>query len=69
MYLRVGNCYVGDVRMVIEMLYSLKINIFLQRPNNKVLLFKTMLIKSLFYLITGIKTVRRKQVANTYLWI
>ena len=57
MYLRVGNCYVGDVRMVIEMLYSLKINIFLQRPNNKVLLFKTMPIKSISYLIKGIKTV------------
>ena len=51
MYLRVGNCYVGDIRMVIEMLYSSKISIFLQRSNNKVLLFETMPIKSLSYLI------------------
>ena len=57
MYLRVSNCYVGDIRMVIEMLYSLKINIILQRSNNKVLLFKTMPIKSISYLIKGIKTV------------
>ena len=65
MYQRVSNCYVGDIRMVLKMLYSLKISIFLQRSNNKVLLFKTMPIKSLSHLIKGIKTVRRKKVADT----
>ena len=48
MYQPVGNCYVGDIRMVIEMLYFSKISIFLQRSNNEVLLFETMPIKSLF---------------------
>ena len=56
-YQKVGDCYVGDIRNVIEMLYSLKIRIFLQRSKNKVLLLKTKPIKSLSYLIKGIKNV------------
>ena len=64
-YQRVSSCYEGDVRNVLEMLYTLKFRIFLQRSKNKVLLLKTMPIKSLSYLIEGIKNVRRKQVANT----
>ena len=69
MYQRVGNCYVGDIRKVIEMLYCLEFSIFLQRSKDKVLFFKTMPIRSLPYLIEGIKNVTRKQGANTYLWI
>lgn len=65
MYQRVGNCYVGHIRKVIEMLYSLKFSTFLQRSKDKVLLFKTMPVKSLLYLIKGIKNVTRKQEANT----
>ena len=64
-YQRVSSCYEGDLRNVLEMLYTLKFRIFLQRSKNKVLLLKTMPIKSLSYLIEGIKNVRRKQVANT----
>ena len=33
-YQRVGNCYVGDTRNVIEMLYSLKCSINGQRIQN-----------------------------------
>ena len=60
MYLRVGNCYVGDIWIVIEMLYSSTISIFLQRSKNEVLLFETMPIKSLFYLIKWLKTEENK---------
>ena len=64
-YQRVSSCYEGDLRNVLEMLYTLKFRIFLQRSKNEVLLLKTMPIKSLSYLIEGIKNVSRKQVANT----
>ena len=66
-YRRVGSCYVGDIKKVIEMLYSLKFSFCLQQSKNKVLLFKTMPFKSLPYLIKGIKIVSRKKVANIYL--
>ena len=65
MHQRVSSCYEGEVRNLLEMLYTLKFRIFLQRSKNEVLLLKTMPIKSLSYLIEGIKNVSRKQVANT----
>ena len=65
MYQRVSSCYVDDLRNVLEMLYTSKFGIFMQRSKNKVLLLKTMPIKSLSYLIKGIKNVGKKQVANT----
>ena len=68
MYQRVGNCYVGDIRKVIEMLYCLKFSIFLQRSKDKLLLFKTMPIKSLPYLIKGIKK-RNEKTRSKYLLV
>ena len=67
MYQRVGSCYVGDIRKVIEMLYSLKFSFFLQQSKNKVLFCKAIPFKSLPYLIKGIKNVSGKKVANIYL--
>ena len=62
-YQRVSSCYVGDPRNVLEMLYTFKFRIFQRHSKNKVLLLKTMPIKSLSYLIKEIKHVGKKQVA------